>query len=161
MNNMDGQPKGETWKHGYGHCVSVEVGHLRLVTEIAKAVALEEVKPTTWSDASTQAAPTTDEMALQTSDTPEHQCAALQTEPLNDENSILLGDAALVPHVNSSTQTTPYTNKTATQTKSTPRAESLTPVTHYDPAPDIATSQSTTLTYPVDTRSEHQLPLLR
>jgi hypothetical protein len=42
---------------------------------------------TTWSDASTQAAPRTNKMAAQTNDTPEHQCATLQMEPSDNEHS--------------------------------------------------------------------------
>jgi hypothetical protein len=37
--NVNGQLKEDTWKHGYGHCVSVEEGSLMLVTEVAKAIA--------------------------------------------------------------------------------------------------------------------------
>ena len=54
MNNDNNKPKEGTWKHGYGHCVLVEEGHLRLITEVAKAFMSEEAKPTTWNDTSTQ-----------------------------------------------------------------------------------------------------------
>jgi hypothetical protein len=32
----------DIWKHGYGHCVSVEEGSLILMTEVAKAIASKE-----------------------------------------------------------------------------------------------------------------------
>ena len=34
----------DSWKHSYGHCISIEEGHLRLVTEVAKAIASKEAK---------------------------------------------------------------------------------------------------------------------
>jgi hypothetical protein len=38
--------KEDNWKHGYGHCVSIEEGpgHLMLITEVAKAMASKEAE---------------------------------------------------------------------------------------------------------------------
>ena len=94
------------WKHGYSYCVLVEEGHLRLVMEVAKAMASKEADPTTRSDASTQVAPTTDETASQTNGNTECQCIALQTEPLDDDSPSSLKDTLVVLCVNFDIQTT-------------------------------------------------------
>lgn len=56
-NDKNGEPKENDWEHGYGHCVSIEEGHLRLVTEVAKAMASKETEPATRNDATTQTTP--------------------------------------------------------------------------------------------------------
>jgi flagellar biosynthesis/type III secretory pathway protein FliH len=61
MSSENGDSKEDNGKHGYSHCVSIEKGHLRLVTEVAKAMASREAKLTTWSDANTHIAPRTEE----------------------------------------------------------------------------------------------------
>lgn len=66
-------------------CVLIEESHLRLVTEVAKAMALKKAKPTTRSDVSIQTTPAIDETAAQINDSPERRCAAIQTEPPDDE----------------------------------------------------------------------------
>jgi hypothetical protein len=64
-----------TWKHRYGYCVSVEKGHLMLVTDVVKAMALKEAELTTWNDSSTQTdTVTTTSVDTQTIATPERQC---------------------------------------------------------------------------------------
>jgi hypothetical protein len=55
----------DTWKHGYGHCVSVEEGSLRLVMEVAKAIALKEAELTAQNDSSIQTDNTTTDVDTQ------------------------------------------------------------------------------------------------
>jgi hypothetical protein len=102
------ESKEDTWQHGYGYCVSVEDGHLMLVTEVAKAMASKEAEPTTQSDVSTQVAPRTDETAVQTNANPERWCAVIQTEPPDNESPTLTKNAEMTLHVDSSTQTTAF-----------------------------------------------------
>jgi hypothetical protein len=69
--NENSGSKEDNWKHGYGHCVSIEEGHLMLVTEVAKAMASKEAEPTTRNDSSTQTdAVTTTNVNIQTTPAP-------------------------------------------------------------------------------------------
>ncbi|KAF8232926.1 hypothetical protein L208DRAFT_914991 [Tricholoma matsutake] len=49
----------DSWKHGYGQCVSIEEGSLLLVTEVAKAIASKEAEIIARNDSSTQTDATT------------------------------------------------------------------------------------------------------
>jgi flagellar biosynthesis/type III secretory pathway protein FliH len=106
---------------------------------------------TTTVNVSTHAAPTTIEMAIQTNPAHERRCAALQTEPPDDECSTTMKNAETRFRVDLSIRTTLRTNETATQTEDTPQPTSLTPITHHDPRPNAATSPSTTATVTVAT----------
>jgi hypothetical protein len=83
-----------TTEHGYGHCVSVEEGHLILVMEVAKAIASKEAELTTRNssstqtddvpttvDISTQTTTSTNEMSTQTDNSPQLALQSLVMHP--------------------------------------------------------------------------------
>jgi hypothetical protein len=97
--NENRESRESNWKHGYGHCVSIEEGHLRLITEVVKAMALKEDEPIARNDISTQAAPTTSKTASQTNDSPECWCATIQTKPPDDESPTLAKNVQMMLHI--------------------------------------------------------------
>ena len=130
----------DTWKHGYGHCVSVEEGSLMLVMEVAKAIALKEAK-TTRSDSETQTDDiTTTDASTQTTPADIAVNAVTQMVP-NDEMPRLLNDAGM------STKP-PSTCKTAVQANDWPQLAPQTLATHPSTPLNAATSLLTTLTQP-------------
>jgi hypothetical protein len=133
--------------HGPGLCISKEA-HTRELWQ--GAILLDDAQvqtnpeTTTWSNVSTQIAPKANETASQTNNTPEHQCAALQMEPLDNEGPTSLEDARTALCVEFSMQTTTKTTEATTQTKNNPTA----PVTHLDSSVNAATSPLTTAAQP-------------
>jgi hypothetical protein len=124
----DSSKEMDTWKYGYGHCESVKEGHLMLVMEFAKAMALEEAKPTTQNNSSTQMDVTT----------------TIHTGTQTDATTTFIVNIQMTPPTpiiaNASIQTTTSTNKMAMQTESTPQPTPQIRITHTEP-PAVAMSQ--------------------
>jgi hypothetical protein len=93
--------------HGEGLCASPEVSMPRTRASI---------------DASVQATPRTDETAAQTYNAPERRCAALQTEPPDDEHLYSLKNAETTLCIDFNMQTTTETTEATTQTENDPAA---------------------------------------
>jgi hypothetical protein len=171
----DDRPKEtDTWKHGYGHCVSVEEGSLMLVTEVAKAMASREAEPTTrsdaniqtdhetttWSDANTHMAPRTDETAVQTNASPERWCAALQTDPPDNEGHTPLKNAETTLRIDSSAQTTatspsPSPLSATSSLTTAPSVPSTTPTTSTTTTTTLPTAPKRP---PAPQKRRHTLP---
>ena len=116
--------------------------------------------PTTV-DVSTQATSTMDKMISQTNDTPEHQCAALQTEPPDNKHPSSLKNTKMTLYANSGTQMAHNTNQTTTQTKDTYQSVPLNPVMHHDPPPNITMSRPCTTLKILNGPLEQRLALSR
>jgi hypothetical protein len=169
--------------HGAGLCLSM-AAHARAL--FRGTVILEEAETqtdavtttsvdtqttpavTTTVNASTQAAPTTAETTSQTNSTPERRCAALQTEPPDDESPTLTKNAETTPHVDLNVRTTPRTTETATQTfvkPSSPPLDATTSLltTPAQPPPTSSTTATTTASPPpklppAPQKRRHSLP---
>jgi hypothetical protein len=142
------QKKWLTEGHGPGLCLYMAAHAHEL---FRGAVILEEAKVqtemATWTDVSTQATPTTDEMALQTNDAPKYQYAALQTVPLDDEGPTSLKDARTALCIEFSMQTTTETTEATTQTENDPTANAtMSSLTTLAQPPSTTPTTSTTAT---------------
>ena len=126
--------------HSHGLCLSmVAHAHELLRSTVVLEEAEVQTEMATWSDASTQAAPRTDETATQTNDEPKHWCTAMQTELSNNKSPTLTKTNAQMTF-----HTTPKINETTTQTKTDPATSPL--VTDAQLSSTTTTLLSTTTT---------------